>query len=284
MDINGKRRQAGDADGRFIDVRAELLKYAGKMRVAASIIADEDGVIAGTKYARAEIERIGLNLLMIVNDGDSVKVGQEICRFAGTPEQILMAEETVIGQMAKPSGIATSASRFVKATGGRPKVVSGAWKKMPFSLKESIREAVKAGGAAPRIVSEPFAYLDKNYVEILGGIKSSVSAADRLQGFTKVIQVKGRYCDIVTEACEAAKAGADVIFVDSGNLEDVCLISEGLHKLGLRDRIKLALGGGITMGSIEAIKATDVDIIDVGRQIIDAPILDMRLEIICMDK
>ena len=70
----------------------------------------------------------------------------------------------IMGHMAKSSGISTAAKRFVEKCGDRPKVVSGSWKKMPIGLKDKIRSAVAAGGAAIRISDTPFIYLDKNYL------------------------------------------------------------------------------------------------------------------------
>ena len=141
----------------------------------------------------------------------------------------VMAEETLIGLLAKSSGIATSALRFSDATGGKPQIVSGAWKKMPPSLKEIVREAVKAGGASPRIISEPFAYLDKNYIELLGGVRNALSALSGMSDIVKVVQLKGRYGDIASEACEAAESGAGVVFIDSGNSRNIPHASESLR-------------------------------------------------------
>lgn len=262
-----------------MDIREEILKSITQSLVVASIIADEDGLIAGTSYARQEIERLQLNLLMLAADGFAVRRGDEIARFQGHPKQILMAEETVMGMLAKPSGIATSANRFVRAVGSRPQIVCGAWKKMPSSLKNMVREAVVTGGASPRIVSGQFAYLDKNYVKLLGGIKNCLTAVAHLNGIARVIQVKGHFADIASEACEAAKYGADVIFVDSASSDDLSRVSAKLREADLRQRVRLAFGGGINMAAIERLKNMDVDILDIGRSIIDAPLLDMKMEI-----
>ena len=183
-----------------LDVREEILKNVQRKKVTASIVVDEDGIIAGITSTKEEAGKLGLSVLMIVNEGSHVRKGDEVIRFSGTPRQIVMAEEILMGLMAKPSGIATKAHQFVKATGGRPKVVCGAWKKMPPSLKDMIREAVHAGGALSRIEPTPFVYLDKNYVKLLGGIKKSLEAVAHLRNVSKVVQVRGRYQDIVSEA------------------------------------------------------------------------------------
>jgi nicotinate-nucleotide pyrophosphorylase (carboxylating) len=266
-----------------LDIREEMLRNVRAKGVTASIIADDDGIVAGTTSTRQEAEKLGLSLLKISDDGSQVKKGDEIIRFVGSPKQIVLAEEILIGLLAKPSGIATSAHQFVKATGGKPKIVSGAWKKMPPSLKSMIREAVTAGGANYRMAPPPFVYMDKNYVRLLGGIKRSLELLSHLTDIPKVVQVKGTHANVTSEACEAAEYGAKIVFIDTGRPEDIRPVSEALLQRGLRTKVELAFGRGVSIKSIEELKALDVDILDIGRPIVDAPILDMRLEIIGME-
>ena len=263
-----------------VDVREEILRSVRASRVTASIVAGQAGVVAGVALARKEAEALGLLVTRMVADATRVGEGDEIARIVGTPRQIVMAEDVLLGLLAKPSGIATRTREFVARTNGRPKVVSGGWKKMPATMKEMIRSAVSAGGGHPRIVPGPFAYLDKNYIEILGGIRESLAAVAHLPGLAKVVQVKGRYADVASEACDAAEHDADVVFVDTGNAEDVSRVSESLVRRGLRNKVSLAFGGGVGLEDVDALKALDIDILDVGRQIVDAPLLDMRLEIV----
>jgi nicotinate-nucleotide pyrophosphorylase (carboxylating) len=263
-----------------LDVREEILRSVRAARVTAAIVADQEGVVSGVSLARAEAEKLGVLVMEIVGEGTSVRRGDALARLAGTPRQIVMAEDVLIGALAKPSGIASRAREFVTRTNGRPRVVSGGWKKMPPAMKEMIRSAVSAGGAQPRIVPGPFAYLDKNYVELLGGIRQSLAAVAHLGGVAKVVQVKGRYAGVASEAREAADHGADVIFIDTGRPEDIASATELLVQVGLRRKVLVAFGGGVRLEDLDALGAFDLDLLDVGRQIVDAPLLDMRLEIV----
>jgi nicotinate-nucleotide pyrophosphorylase (carboxylating) len=263
-----------------LDVREEILRSVAGRRVIAAIATDQAGVVSGVSLAKTEAAKLGVFLREIVGEGASVQAGDEIARFEGTPRQVVMTEDILIGLLAKPSGIATRTREFVTRTGGRPRVVSGGWKKMPSALKEMIRSAVSAGGAHSRILPGPFAYLDKNYVEMLGGIRESLAAVAHLHDVAKVIQVKGRYADVATEALQAVEHGADVVFIDTGRAEDVEAVARSLDRHGLRKQVQLAFGGGVTLENVDALKVLDLDILDIGRQIVDAPLLDMRLEII----
>jgi nicotinate-nucleotide pyrophosphorylase (carboxylating) len=264
------------------DIRDDIFRGVAMRRVIASIIAGDKGIVVGTEAVRQAAKELGLSIESLLDEGSPVSKGDEIGRFSGTPRQVAVAEERLIGLMAKPSGIATAARRFVEKAGQRPEIVSGAWKKMPGSEKEMIRRAIAAGGARYRISREPFIFLDKNYIRMLGGISESLRAVADLNGHLRVVQLKGFYGDIVLEACEAVELGADIVFIDSGRHDDLKRVGEKLRESGLRDRVKIAFGGGIRLEDIESLKSLDVDILDIGRQIVDAPLLDMRLEVVDM--
>jgi nicotinate-nucleotide pyrophosphorylase (carboxylating) len=237
-------------------------------------------IVTQVTRAAAAAGDLGLSVIYARADGSRVASGDEIIRIAGGPKQIAMGEERLIGLMAKASGIATAARCFVEKAAPGLRVVSGAWKKLPLSQKEMIRGAIEAGGADCRISREPFVYLDKNSVKMLGGVKEALTAVAGLGGYRKVIQLKGSYRDIADEACEAVASGADVIFVDTGEREDVVRVAASLRELGLREQVELAFGGNIALDDIADLKRLDLDTVDVGRAIVDAPLLDMRVEIL----
>ncbi len=261
------------------DLRDKIFRRVAQKRVTALIIVDDNGIVAGTNAASEEAERLGLSSISMIDQGTRVAKGDEIARFDGTPKQVAMAEDVLIGLLAKPSGIATSAREFVKKAGSKPMVVCGAWKKMPGSLKDTIRQSVAAGGARHNISQDPFIYLDKNYIKILGGIKESLKAVEDLKDYLKVVQLKGRENDIAVEACEAAESGGDILFIDTGQPSDVEAVVKKLHSLGLRNRVTIAFGGDVRLEDIDKLKTLDIDVLDIGRQIVDAPLLDMRLEV-----
>jgi len=261
------------------DIRDDIFSGLAGRTFRAAIIAEDPGILAETSMAAQAARELGLSVDMVSSEGSAVKPGDEIIRFSGEPKRIAMAEDRLIGIMAKPSGIATSARRFVERAGACPRIVSGAWKKMPLSQKESIRRAIALGGASKRICDPPFLYLDKNYVKILGGVTACLHAVSGFNGHVRVIQLKGINNDINSEACQAAQNGAGIIFIDSGRIDDLDRVSDALKLASLRDRVEIAFGGNIQLNDIETLKKRDVDILDIGRAIVDAPLLDMRMEI-----
>ena len=264
----------------FQDMREELFRGMAEKLFTAHIVAAGEGVVSGSDDVAEEARRLGLILGKVAGEGAWVREGDVLASFRGTPKQVAAAEEVLLGLLAKTSGIATAARAFVDLAGERPRVVCGAWKKMPPQLKNAVRRAVVTGGAHFRITPEPFVYLDKNYVRMLGGIREALETASRLKGLTRVIQVKGDSGEVALEACEAASHGAGIIFIDTGNREDIRLASEALRASGLRERVRIAFAGNVRQEDVAELKAMDVDILDVGRAIVDAPLLDMRLEVV----
>ncbi len=262
------------------DLRDVIFSTVADRLVTGVILADDEGIVSETKTAADESKRMGLTLLGILEEGSAVRPGDEIARISGTPTQVVSAEDVLIGLMAKPSGIATAARAFVSRANGRPEIVSGAWKKMPLAQKESIRRAVAAGGAFIRICQDPFVYLDKNYIKILGGVGRALEAVSSMTDRKKVAQLKGRYSSVVEEACEAIESGADILHIDTGSTADVEAVVQELVRRGLRSRVKLAFSGNIRLEDLDELKQMDLDILDIGRQIVDAPLLDMRLEVV----
>lgn len=265
------------------DLREEIFRAAMDRKVTAVIVADGEGILAETATVEREAERLGLTMESILADGTRVKAGDEIARFHGNPQEVALAEEALIGLMGRPSGIATAARDCVKAAGKKIRVVCGAWKKMPPSEKEHIRRAVVVGGAFNRITDDPFVYLDKNYLEMLGGIKESIAAVSHLEDRVVVVEIKGRYQSIIKEALEAVEAGARILFVDTGVPLDVMEVAFELNRAGLRKKVKIAFGGGIELKDLRKLKDLDINIVDIGKGILDAPMLDMRMEIVSVE-
>lgn len=262
------------------DIRDQLFGPIQHQQITAKIVAVDAGILAGTADAKKEADRLGLTVLQWLVDGAPVKPGDAVTCFSGSPKQIAVAEEVLMGHMAKFSGIATAAKSFVDRCGDRPKVVSGSWKKMPIQLKDNIRSAITTGGAAIRISDTPFLYLDKNYTKMLGGIATSLKATNGMENRKRVVQIYGHFGDIATEALEAAENGADIIFIDTGSMEDVASVGNILTEKNLRQQVEIVFAGGVRLEDLELLKKFDIDLLDVGRSIVDAPLLDMRLEIV----
>jgi nicotinate-nucleotide pyrophosphorylase (carboxylating) len=261
------------------DIRDIIFREVMHKQITASLQVMEDGVIAGMACAKEAAQDIGLEVVLSSPDGSEVKKGSIIATVRGNPKQIVMAEDLLIGLIAKASGIATAARRAIHLADGKVTVVCGSWKKMPIQLKMLVRKALVLGGVQTRIIETPFLYLDKNYVRIFGGIGEALNSVSALKNKVRVIQIRGETASIEMEVIEAAEQGAGIVMVDTGNIDDLERASKILRKHRLRGKLKLAFGGSIRLEDIPILCKKDVEILDVGRAIIDASMLDIKFNV-----
>ncbi len=261
------------------DIREIIFAGIHGRQFDAGIVVERGGVVAGIARLEAALAEAGIRAELLLADGAEVKAGSVVGRIAGTARQIALAEEFAIGKLAKSSGIATAARRAVELAGGEMKIVCGAWKKMPAEIKSIVREAVVCGGAAFRITDQPFLYLDKNFVRMLGGIEATLNAVASVRDKLKVIQLKGEFASVAQEAITAVTHGADILMIDTGVLADFAAARRALEAIGLRQQVKLAFARGVRLENIPAMKGLGIDILDIGAEIVDAPLLDMKLDV-----
>jgi nicotinate-nucleotide pyrophosphorylase (carboxylating) len=261
------------------DLRDTIFSSIAARSFTADVRVTTPGVICGVERAAQKARDLGCEVLHAAADGDDVDTETPILTIRGSAKAIAMAEDCVPGAVAKPSGISRAMRRAQQLAGSRVRVVSGAAKKMPEEVKDQIRRAVHRGGGSGRISEKPFLYLDKNYVRIFGSVRATLEAVAPMQGFVRAIQLRGLVEGIATEARAALDMGAEILMVDSGRLEDLDLVSRMVHDAGRRHQTTIAFAGDIAMDDIAGVAQHDVDILDIGRAILDAPIVDIKFDV-----
>lgn len=263
-----------------MDIRDFLFATLSERSYIFEVKAKGNGVLAGIGRLKEEAEKLGLIIDWLGSDGMSLKEGEVVFRGIGNAWQVAVAEERLLGCIGKTSGVATSSARMVKIAKGRIKVVCGAWKKAPIEIRQELRHAIKIGGAGIRILDEPFVYLDKNYIRMFGSLTQAIRRAKELGDRVVVAQLRGETGPLESEAAEALKEGARVLMVDTGCLEDLSRVRNVVIGFGLRREVRIAFGGGVDENNLEKVIDAGAEIVDVGRAIIDAPILDFSLDVI----
>ena len=262
------------------DIRDYIfLKVKGR-KYLAKISSQGDGILSGTQFLQQACRSLGLEIKKCKKGGEKVRPLDIIAIVKGDAKQIALSEEELIGWVSKASGIATAAWKSKTSAGSDLKVVSGAWKKMPIPIKDLIRQAILDGGVYYRISEKPFIYLDKNYVKILGGVKEALLSVKNSKRVTKIIQLKSKGKRLCQEALVASQLGTDIIMIDTGHKEDIKMVDLVLRKQRLRRRVKIAFGGNIKIEDLRKLRKFPVDVVDIGKAIVDAPLLDMRMDII----
>ena len=261
------------------DIRDIIFHALEGKRLRAVLTAERAGVLSGVDSVRIRAEELGIALELCKEEGEELSHGERIGTLVAGPKQIALAEEQLIGELAKASGIATAARTAVLLADGRARIVSGSWKKMPPQIKELVRRAVLTGGAAVRIAEPPMIYLDKNYIRMLGSIQEALRACAVFSDDTKVVQLRGEDGTVAQETRAAVLGGADILMVDTGVREDLeCCLSE-LAAMGCRERIKVAFAGNVKLTDIPELSRR-ADILCIGKEIVDAPLLDWKLDVL----
>ncbi|HJN52796.1 MAG: hypothetical protein QGI68_14875 [Pseudomonadales bacterium] len=263
-----------------LDIRDRIFEPLVGQHFRAMVLAAGDGVLAGISGAVTEAERAGCTARVLADDGDIVANGTEVLELTGLANGLATAEESVMGALGKPSGIATATRQLVDRAGPSLQIVAGGWKKMPRAVREMIRDAVQVGGAKARIEATPFLYLDKNYVRMFGGVAATLEAVQPMAGYRTVIQI-GQYRQSLQEDTRAAVVGGvSTLFVDTGDISDLHGVIKTLEALNARQRVRLAFGGGVGPDEVKELAQLGVDALCIGRAIVDAPLVDFRMEIV----
>lgn len=262
------------------DIRNVLFRDIQDKQYRAILTAERSGVLSGTGAAYACAQELGFTLKLCKAEGEELSHGECFGNFLATPKQIALAEERLIGTLAKASGIATAARTAVHLAGEKMKIVSGSWKKMPPEIKALVRTATASGGAAFRICQPPMVYLDKNFIRMLGSIPAALAACEELPGFVRVIQIRGISAGIEEETLQALKGGAAILMVDTGNLFDLERCVKTLESCGGRKMVQVAFAGNVSLTDIPDLAGRDIDILCIGKEIVDAGLLDMKLDVL----
>lgn len=244
-------------------------------RYHAVVEACEAGIIAGTGFVDPSASLgDGGSWRLLVAEGDVVEAGQPLIELIGPAPRLGVAEDHVLGPLGFASGIATRARQFRDAAPAGLSIACGGWKKLPLALKPLLRSGLAVAGILPRLVDGDFVYVGKNAVIMLGGVDRAIAAGVAVGHGPVAVQVKS-----VDEAVAAVESGAGIIMVDTADLADLAAVHAELSRLGRRDRVRLAFGGGVRFEDLTPVAVAGADAVDVGRAILDAPLFDLRMRV-----
>lgn len=237
--------------------------------------ATEAGVIAGLKLLDAQgADADAGSWTLRVGEGSRVEPGQPLVEVEGSAAELAAAEDHVLGPLGWASGIATRCHDIVGDAPEGLRIVCGGWKKLPVALKPLLRAGLEAGGVGPRLLEGEFLYVDKNSVRLLGGTAQAVAAGRAVAHGPVAVQARSPEA-----ALEAARAGAGAVMVDSTSLAVLGSVNEALVSHGLREGLVLAFGGGVTSARLADVARAGAEVVDIGREILDAPLLDLRFDL-----
>lgn len=264
------------------DITSEALIPRGYV-VKAAVITEEDGIIAGNRFIIPLLRRMNLETLRYVEDGEMVERGTIVLEIRGEARSVLAVERTLLNFLMVLSGIATYTRKLVETVRTvNSKVAIAATRKVHPGLEYFEKYAVTVGGGhTHRFGLFDMVLIKDNHLAIVKSISKAVKDTKRRYGMFKKIEVEVRSAE---EALEAAKAGADIIMLDNVGVDEISKALELLRKHELRNRVLVEVSGGINEFNIIDYAKLDIDIISLSKITLGAPPLNMKLEIVEVER
>lgn len=246
---------------------------APKGRFTARVIAKDDGVLAGVKYAKALSKTEKFECKFLLRDGNDVKKGDVIAQLDGKASVLLSSERTFLNLLQHASGIATNARRYAKLLEGSNIVLLDTRKTRP-QLRDFEKYASRIGGAINhRLGLDDCLMLKDTHLKTIDNLKEFVVEARKRISWVTKIEIE---CETFTQVKEAMDAGADIIMCDNmspADIRDVAYFRDKQYP-----HVLLEASGNITTKTIQTYLNSGIDAISSGSIIHQATWLDFSMK------
>jgi nicotinate-nucleotide pyrophosphorylase (carboxylating) len=263
-------RRALDEDVGRGDITTEATVRPDQ-RARGVFVAKSDCVLAGLDVALEAFRQIESDLVVTPHkhDGDRCRPGESIADVAASARTLLIGERTALNFLQRLSGIATSASRFVAASGDGLTVLDT--RKTTPTLRVLEKYAVRAGGATNHRAGLFDAVLIKdNHIRLAGGVRAAVQQMrERRPGIPIEVEAQS-----LAELDEALEMRVETVLVDNMSTPD---IREAVRRA--KGRAKIEISGGVTFDRLPELATTGADYVSVGALTHSAPAVDISFEI-----
>lgn len=242
-------------------------------KASAKLVAKESGIICGLSIARLIFQSLDKDVVFSsrLKDGDFVRKGSIIATVKGFARGILTGERTALNFLQRLSGIATLTDKFVKAAGGKIKILDT--RKTTPGLRVLEKYAVKMGGGYNHRIGLFDAVLIKdNHIAAAGGLNKAVWEAKK-----KFDQVEVE-AENISQVKEAIDSGASRILLDNMSVPSIKKSVKVIKRS--KKNIETEISGGITLNNIKSYARTGADYISIGALTHSAPALDINLKVI----
>jgi len=239
----------------------------------------KSAVVCGLEEMSLVFDLCGCNTKTLVSDGSWVQKGTVVMTIEGKTRSILKAERTALNLIMRMSGIA-SETRYMKdaIVDLSDYVIIASTRKTAPGLRFFDKKAVTIGGGnSHRIRLDDMVLIKDNHIAITGSVRKSIEIAKKKAASSITIECEAKNSD---EVIEAITAGADIVMLDNFSPEEAAKIIKELSRMGIREKVKLEISGGITMQNIREYAKEHPDIISVGFLTHSPKAIDFSLEII----
>jgi len=244
-------------------------------KITATIIAKQNGIVAGAKYAKEIFALKHCQVQIMRKDGQSIRANQIVLKITGPAKSILSCERTALNLLSRMSGIATATNQLVKQIKSVSKKTDlYSTRKTAPGLRFFDKEAVEIGGGKKhRVTLSDMIMIKDNHIASEGSIVELIKRAKKK---AKVFEVE---VDTFSDAILVASLGVPIIMLDNFSPEVIRRTIKHMEKTGLRKNVRLEASGGINAQNIRDYARTGVDMISVGSITNSAKAIDFSLEV-----
>ena len=252
------------------DATTNAIVPAGR-KMAAQIIAKQDGVIAGLDVALAAFRLLDktIEAQTFAAEGDRVNRLQRLARLSGPARALLTAERTALNFLGRMSGIATLTCQFVDAVAGTEAVILDTRKTAPGLRLVDKLAVLRGGGQNHRIGLYDMVLIKDNHIDFAGSIVAAVQQARDAQPALE-IEVEARTLDDVRCCLEI---GVTRILLDNMNPD---LMRQAVQMNAGRARLEAS--GNVSLANVRQVAETGVDYISSGALTHSAKNFDVSLD------
>ena len=243
----------------------------------AKLIVRQKAVLCGIAWFEAIVHQLDpqARIQWKFQEGEWMQANSTVCEIDANARALLSAERPAMNFLQTLSYTATITRQHVDAIAGVSPNPNGCalldTRKTLPGLRQAQKYAVRVGnGKNQRMALWDGILIKENHIAAAGSITAALKAADALQSGVDVqIEVEN-----IAELQEALSAGAKSILIDNFTLDQ------------MREAVKINAGrafieasGGITLDQLQAIAATGVDRISIGKLTKDIEAIDYSMRI-----
>jgi nicotinate-nucleotide pyrophosphorylase (carboxylating) len=222
----------------------------------AVVITRDNMVLCGKPWFDAIFEQLDnqIHISWLIEEGDYVEAGTELCQLTGNTRALLTGERTALNLLQTLSATATVARKYAQSVAGTGCKILDTRKTIP-GLRMAQKYAVECGGCYNHRIGLFDAILIKeNHIIAAGSIAKAVARASHSSTVPVEVEVEN-----LDEFQQALDAKPDRVMLDNFSLADLRFAVEKNAR-----QIELEASGNVELSTIKSVAETGVDYISVG--------------------
>src|ERR671918_1208962 len=256
------------------DITSDNIIPAGLAAVAAIVCKSPFAIVCGLEEAAMLFDICGCKSEILVKDGSKVVKGTVVMNVSGYARAILKAERTAINIIMRMSGIATETRRIVDLA--KDITILATRKTAPGLRYFDKKAVVLGGGATHRMRLDDMVLIKDNHLALVSDLGKCIRLAKKNVGSSIKVECEARTKE---EALAAVAAEADTVMLDNFTPKQAQETIRQIRRMGLRNKVKIELSGGINQNNIRHYSRTKPDFISLGYITHSSKAIDFSLEI-----